>query len=88
MPARTTIAGFYYRELSEYDLALADYTSAITIDPLYANAHWSLGNVHYELGNYEDAITAYREYERINGSLQSIMVTRIRYMEFTLENDE
>lgn len=50
--------GRVYRDLSEFDLALAAFRRAVVIDPSSATAHNNLGNIAYRIG---DCATA--EYE-------------------------
>ncbi len=39
-----------------YELAIADYSKAIEMDPGFAEAHYNRGSSHYELGSYEEAL--------------------------------
>lgn len=71
----------------EYEKAIADYTHAIELDSEFVISYWGLGNVYYDMGEYENSIAAYREYERINGELEPFMVERIAEMEAALNGE-
>jgi len=58
--------GINYAESEEYQLAIADYTRAIRIDPDYVDAYHNRGVAYGKLGNYEDAIADYTRFLRIN----------------------
>jgi len=45
--------------LGQLQQAMADFQSAIEIDPNYADAHMSLGNTFFKLKSYEQAIAYY-----------------------------
>lgn len=51
--------GNVYGRTGAYDLAIADYTKAISIDPKNATAYYNRGNVYDERGDY---ILAIRDY--------------------------
>jgi tetratricopeptide (TPR) repeat protein len=51
--------GFAYNRMREFEQALADYTRAIELDPLYARAYASRGSVYRRIGNYEQALQEY-----------------------------
>ena len=52
--------GTAYRSLKEYDKALADFTSALQLNPLYFFAYKNRGNVYnYDLKQYDLAIMDY-----------------------------
>ena len=44
--------GFTYEALSKYSQALVDYTKAVEIDPNYANACNSKGNIYKILNKF------------------------------------
>lgn len=58
-------ASYYYVQANlaadrrAWDLAIAQYTKAIALDPGYAKAYNGRGNVYYELGRYEDELADY-----------------------------
>ncbi|MFO0211331.1 MAG: tetratricopeptide repeat protein, partial [Pseudanabaena sp.] len=45
--------------LNQLQQALADFQAAISIDPSYVDAHFSLGNTYFKLKSYEQAIACY-----------------------------
>ena len=48
--------GNAYYNKREIDRAIADYTKAIEIDPIFATAYYSRGNANYTNGEYDGAI--------------------------------
>lgn len=46
--------------------AVADYTRAMKLDPLYYDAYYELGNVAYRQGNYVDAVKLYTKAFALN----------------------
>ena len=51
--------GLAYRDLGNYTAAIADYNSALKINPDYASAYNNRGNAYYDLENYTAAIADY-----------------------------
>jgi len=51
-----------------HDLAIADYTQAIRIDPNLASAFSNRGNVHFFRGDFDLAIADHEAVLRINPS--------------------
>lgn len=76
--------GLAYYDQGKLDEAMVDYTRAIDLKPDYTNAFWGRGNVYYDLHDYPQALTDYREYERLTGKLESFMQERIAEMEAIL----
>ena len=58
--------GVAYRNLGEWDKAIADYTKAIELDPKYAEAYCDRGVSYSNLGQWEKAISDYSSAIRIN----------------------
>jgi tetratricopeptide (TPR) repeat protein len=56
--------------------AIADYTQAIRLDPRYAGAYLSLGDLYYEGFLYAKAIDAYGEAIRIDSNFASAYLGR------------
>ena len=48
--------GNRYSRGGSYEMAIADYSKAIEIDPGFAEAHYDRGFSFYEMGRYEEAI--------------------------------
>lgn len=53
--------GYILERLRKYEEALAAYKKTIDLDPGYAKAYFSLGDIKASLKNYEEAAAAYRE---------------------------
>jgi tetratricopeptide (TPR) repeat protein len=53
--------GSVYRELKQYDDAIAAYRKAIELDPKYAHPWHNLGNIYYDQGCSDKAISAYNQ---------------------------
>lgn len=45
-----------YRELQQYDLALADYTHALTLDPAMRMLYMNRGTVYGKVGRFSEAM--------------------------------
>lgn len=79
--------GFVYAGLGDYERALVAYNRGLELDPDSENSYHSYqgrGNVHYRLGNFEQAIADYREYQRLTGHLEPDMRDQIAEMEAAL----
>ena len=50
-----------YLQVEEYDLAIADATKAIQINPQFASAYWVRGNAYYKKGDYQLALADYNQ---------------------------
>ena len=60
-PEPVDVNGFHDRgnlrsRNGSYELAIADYSRAIELDPDFAEAHYDRGFSFYELGQYEQAV--------------------------------
>ena len=55
-----------YAENEQYQLAIDNYTSALKIDPDYADAYNNRGNVYENLEYYNEAIADYNSALKIN----------------------
>jgi tetratricopeptide (TPR) repeat protein len=51
--------GFSVYNAGNYEAAIADYTTAIELDPSYAYAYNNRGSAYYRLGDYEEALADY-----------------------------
>jgi len=47
--------GNIYYERGVFDEAIAQYETALAINPNFAEAHNNLGNAYYKISNYSDA---------------------------------
>jgi tetratricopeptide (TPR) repeat protein len=56
----------YYSDEKDYDRAIAYYTEAIRLDPIYAIAYVSRGNAYDSKEDYDRAIADYEAALRIN----------------------
>ncbi len=64
--SRTQALGVVYQEQKQHAAAAACYRRAIAADPKYAEAHYNLATVLWELDQKVDSIAAYREAVRLN----------------------
>lgn len=53
--------GYVLERFRKYKEALAGYNRAIEIDPGYAKAYFSIGDIHVLQNNYEKAVKAYQD---------------------------
>ncbi|MFO7606413.1 MAG: OmpA family protein [Desulfurivibrionaceae bacterium] len=53
--------GYIHERLRKYGEALAAYQRTIDLDPAYAKAYFSIGDIRATLNNYEEAVNAYRD---------------------------
>lgn len=79
-----TIRGLFYTGEGRYEEALTDYNRAIELYPDVADIYSSRAEVHYQLGNYTEALADYRDYERLTGTLEPFMQDQIAEMEAAL----
>ena len=74
--------GITYKELKQYDSAIADYTKAIEINPQYAQAYNNRGITYNDLKQYDSAIADYNQSIEINPLLAEAYSNRgITYSE-------
>jgi len=53
--------GYILERFRKYEEALARYKKAVSLDPGYAKAYFSMGDIQAVLNNYGEAIAAYQE---------------------------
>ncbi|NJM90499.1 MAG: tetratricopeptide repeat protein [Hydrococcus sp. RU_2_2] len=53
--------GRVYRDLQQYQNAIADYTKVIELAPDRADIYVSRGNIYYELQQYQNALADYNQ---------------------------
>jgi lipoprotein NlpI len=58
--------GIGYEQGSQYDLAIADYSQALSLDPNYRDAYNNRGNVYQDKGQHDLAIADYNQALRID----------------------
>jgi tetratricopeptide (TPR) repeat protein len=68
---KSTVIAYYnrgiaYQAKGREDLAIADYTAALRIDPNYADAYYNRGNVYQAKGQEDLAIADYTAAQRAN----------------------
>jgi tetratricopeptide (TPR) repeat protein len=68
--------GHDHRLAGDLDLALADFTEAIRLDPESAEAYHSRGNVHFAARAYDRAIADYNEALRLDDGLAMAYLNR------------
>jgi len=61
--------GLAYFEKGQYDLAIADYSEAITIDSKNAAAYYNRGDTYLLKGQYDEAIADFSKVIEINPKL-------------------
>ena len=59
MPKPITIAGFTYANKSDFDNAIKDYTSAVRLEPNYAEAYNGRGANYANKRDFDNAIRDY-----------------------------
>ncbi len=64
-------SGVTYRKQGKIEDAIAEYKTAISINPNYALAHYNLGNVYREQGELDEAIAEYKVAISINPNYAS-----------------
>jgi eukaryotic-like serine/threonine-protein kinase len=52
------LRGYYYQNLAQLDLAIADFSKAIELDPNNADTHFELGDAYARLGRWDQAQAA------------------------------
>lgn len=52
--------GYIHERLRKYGEALAAYQRTIDLDPAYAKAYFSIGDIRATMNDYEEAVAAYR----------------------------
>ena len=68
MPAIVNLANIHYAR-DELIEAQALYERAIGLDPDCFEAHFNLGNIHHDLGRYDEALACYRDARRAQSRL-------------------
>lgn len=76
--------GNVYLRLMRNGLAISDFTFILVSDPNYAYAYWGRGLAHYHLGEYEQALADYEQYQRLNGFVEEFMVGQMAEMRAAL----
>ncbi len=76
--------GILYRESSNYPLAEKAYLQAIAVKPDYATAHLNLAILYdVAMKRPQDALSQYREYQRVAGKEDLIVSAWIKDIEMT-----
>ena len=61
-----------YRNQGDYDKAIADFTAALGLEPLYAPALNNRGNAYFYKGEYDQSIADYNAALKINPDLSDV----------------
>lgn len=81
LPLLYNLRGRAYIELNNTQTAINDFEQAIELNPNFAESYLNLGDLYYDLGEQELALTNYRAYvERVGNADQSI-IDRINELE-------
>lgn len=62
-----TDVGVMLTHLGRYDEAISEFKKVIETDPEFFDAHWNMGRAFERKGDYEAAISAFIESERLKG---------------------
>jgi tetratricopeptide (TPR) repeat protein len=62
--------GNAWQDLKNNERAIADYDTAIKLDPTYATAYYNRGNSRLEAGDKDGAVADYRQAAKLNPSLK------------------
>lgn len=65
-----------YSAKKDYAHALADFSTAIQLNPTYVNAHWGRGDVYFEMSNFPQAITDYSDAIKLSPSDDTLYRSR------------
>ncbi|MCA9913406.1 MAG: hypothetical protein KC496_08645 [Anaerolineae bacterium] len=73
------VRGTAYYFLTEFEYAIADSKTAIAIAPDYSMPYWTLGDVYFDLGDYELAQSYYMKYvDLTNNTPHPYVVDQVR----------
>jgi len=70
--------GTLYERARSYDLALAEYEKAISLDTMFAPSYYKLGDLYYQYGKYKEAKNYLLKYVKLSKSLNA----RIKYAKY------
>ena len=70
--------GTLYERARSYDLAIAEYNSAVSLDSNFAPAYYKLGDVYYQFGKYKEAKDYMLKYVKLSKSFSA----RIKYAKY------
>lgn len=70
--------GTLYERARSYDLALAEYDKAVSLDTMFAPAYYKLGDLYYQYGKYKEAKDYMLKYVKLSKS----MTARIKYAKY------
>jgi tetratricopeptide (TPR) repeat protein len=65
-----------YQHCEEHELALQDYSYALTADSKYAMAYYNRGNLHMKMNDYESAIENYNNAVEIDSNYEAAYYNR------------
>ncbi|HTK13538.1 MAG TPA: tetratricopeptide repeat protein [Xanthobacteraceae bacterium] len=65
-----------YSAKKDYAHALADFSTAIQLNPTYVNAHWGRGDVYFEMNSFPQAITDYGDAIKLSPSDDTLYRSR------------
>ncbi len=54
--------GQAFEQLGNYNRALSDFSSLLTLDPNYAEGYFARGRARYQLGQYEEAMVDFKKF--------------------------
>jgi tetratricopeptide (TPR) repeat protein len=73
--------GTLYERARSYDLALAEYEKAVSLDTTFAPSYYKLGDLYYQYGDYKKAYQYYDKYVLLSKSLNAkIKRERIHFL--------
>ncbi|MEO5579838.1 MAG: tetratricopeptide repeat protein, partial [Gemmatimonadaceae bacterium] len=72
-PGRTVSVALLHTTLGQYDRAISEAKKAIELNPDYADAYLSLGNVLLEQGKVAEAIAAFRRAPQMGNRMNSAL---------------
>lgn len=71
--------GTLYERARSYDLALAEYEKAISLDTMFAPSYYKLGDLYYQYGKYKEANLYMDKYAKLSKSF-SARVKAAKYL--------